>query len=134
MTDIQALPGIHRPEELHTGEYIEAWRGGRLLDAGTVSRMLPSVSMAWIVCARTGTLKLVDLETTVVVRVGDAGPRAQGAGARRGCRRRAILRSARPKGTTAEAAVTCGSDPCGPHSVRTNARAARCAISCEWQA
>jgi hypothetical protein len=56
-------------EALATGDEIEAWHNSRLLHKGRVSRTLPTMGMFWIICARTGTRKLVDLEATKIIRV-----------------------------------------------------------------
>lgn len=69
MTEVQTPSVVCRPETVCVGDEIEVWLGGRLEDTGTVSRTLPSVGMAWIVCARTGTLMLVDLADGDIVRV-----------------------------------------------------------------
>lgn len=66
-------PSIIRScEELSFGDEIEAWCFGRLIHQGTVSRTLPSVEMFWIVCARTGTRRLVDMEAAAIIRVAAA--------------------------------------------------------------
>jgi len=65
-------PVVRSCAALSVGDHIEAWCGGRLLDAGTVIRPLPSVGMAWIVCARTGAHKLVDMQGATVVRLAAA--------------------------------------------------------------
>lgn len=57
---------------LSDGDEIEAWHDGRLLHRGRVNRTLPSMGMFWIVCARTGTRQLVDLEASEVIRVAAA--------------------------------------------------------------
>lgn len=56
-------------EELTHGDEIEAWHDGRLLHTGRVSQTLPSMGMFWILCARTGARKLVDLEASEIIRV-----------------------------------------------------------------
>lgn len=55
--------------ELTHGDDIEAWHDDRLLHRGRVSQTLPSMGMFWIVCARTGTRKLVDLEASEIIRI-----------------------------------------------------------------
>lgn len=55
--------------ELSCGDQIEAWRFGRLLHRGKVSQTLPSVEMFWIICSRTGTRKLVDMEAAAILLV-----------------------------------------------------------------
>ncbi|MDQ0276723.1 hypothetical protein QO003_001026 [Arthrobacter silviterrae] len=95
-TPLEAGPTIRQPRGLRVGDTIESWRGGRLEAAGIVSRTLPSVAMAWIVCARTGTLKLVDQQTTDLVVVAAAGCGTREGAAPGGCRRRQSLRAERP--------------------------------------
>lgn len=60
---------IRTCEELTHGDEIEAWHEGRLLHRGTVSQTLPTMGMFWIVCSRTGTRKLVDLEASDIIRM-----------------------------------------------------------------
>ncbi len=60
--------------ELSYGDEIEAWRPGELLHRGRVSHTLPSVEMFWIICSRTGTRKLVDMEAVAILRI-PAAPR-----------------------------------------------------------
>jgi hypothetical protein len=60
---------IRTCEALANGDEIEAWHDGRLLHRGRVSQTLPSMGMFWIVCARTGARKLVDLEASEIIRV-----------------------------------------------------------------
>ena len=63
---------IHSFAALSIGDDIEAWRDGALLDRGRVSRTLSSVEMVWIVSARTGALKLVDLAAADIIRFSPA--------------------------------------------------------------
>lgn len=56
-------------EALSSGDEIEAWHDGRLIHKGRVSQTVPSMGMFWIVCARTGARKLVDLDASDVIRV-----------------------------------------------------------------
>jgi hypothetical protein len=60
---------IRACEALTHGDDIEAWQAGRLLHRGRVSQTLPSMGMFWIVCARTGARKLVDLEASEIIRI-----------------------------------------------------------------
>jgi hypothetical protein len=60
---------IRTCDALTHGDQIEAWHDGRLLHRGKVSQTLPSMGMFWIVCARTGARKLVDLEASEIIRV-----------------------------------------------------------------
>ena len=58
--------------ELSYGDEIEAWSLGELLHRGKVSYPLPSVEMFWIICSRTGTRKLVDMEAAAILRIAAA--------------------------------------------------------------
>lgn len=69
MTETPTTPALGSCAALLIGDEIEAWHDGRLIDVGRVSRILPTMGMVWIVCARTGTQKLVDIQTSTVVRV-----------------------------------------------------------------
>jgi hypothetical protein len=60
---------IRTCEALANGDEIEAWQNGRLLHSGRVIQTLPSMGMFWILCARTGARKLVDLEASEIIRV-----------------------------------------------------------------
>jgi hypothetical protein len=60
---------IRTCEALANGDEIEAWHNGRLIHRGRVSQTVPSMGMFWIVCARTGARKLVDLEASEICRV-----------------------------------------------------------------
>jgi hypothetical protein len=62
-------PTIQTCDALTHGDHIEAWHQGRLLHRGKVSQTLPTMGMFWIVCARTGVRKLVDLEASEIIRV-----------------------------------------------------------------
>ncbi len=77
MVATQSSP-IRSCSELSYGDEIEAWRFGKLLHRGRVSYPLPSVEMFWIICSRTGTRKLVDMEAAAILRIpatlGDARP------------------------------------------------------------
>ncbi len=69
---------IRSCSELSYGDEIEAWRFGKLLYRGRVSYPLPSVEMFWIICSRTGTRKLVDMQAADILRIpatpGEARP------------------------------------------------------------
>jgi len=71
---------IRSCSELSYGDEIEAWRFGGLLHRGRVTQTLMSVEMFWIICSRTGTRKLVEIEATDILRTaaahGGAGPAA----------------------------------------------------------
>ena len=60
---------IRSCSELSYGDEIEAWRFGKLLHRGRVNQTLPSVEMFWIICQRTGTRKLVDMEAAAILRI-----------------------------------------------------------------
>ena len=69
---------IRTCEELMHGDDIDTWQDGRLLHRGRVSQTLPSMGMFWIVCARTGARKLVELEASAIIRVSAlANPRPE---------------------------------------------------------
>lgn len=70
-----AVPGsvVRSCEELLVGDEVQVWCLGRPVHRGRVSRTLPSVEMFWIVCARTGTRQLVDMEAATIIRA-DASP------------------------------------------------------------
>lgn len=53
--------------ELSPGTQIEAWHHGRLIHLGRVSATIPSMGMFWIIDARNGTRKLLDLEALDVI-------------------------------------------------------------------
>jgi len=67
MTDGESV--IRSCEALSPGDVVEAWHDGRLIHSGRVMRILPTMGMFWILCARTGASKLVDLTASDVVRV-----------------------------------------------------------------
>jgi hypothetical protein len=73
MAVTQSSP-IRSCSELSFGDEIEAWRFGKLLHRGRVNQTLPSVEMFWIICSRTGTRKLVDMEASAILRT-PAAPR-----------------------------------------------------------
>ena len=73
MVATQSSP-IRSCSDISYGDEIEAWRYGKLLYQGRVSYPLPSVEMFWIICSRTGTRKLVDMEASAVLRM-PAAPR-----------------------------------------------------------
>lgn len=62
--------------ELSTGEEIEAWHRGRLAHRGTVASTLEEIDLFWIIDARTGARRLLDLEQLSVRRVPVAKPAA----------------------------------------------------------
>lgn len=71
---------IRSCSELSYGDEIEAWCFGKLLHRGRVNRTLPSVEMFWIICSRTGTCKLVDMEGAAILRIPAAPRDARSAG------------------------------------------------------
>jgi hypothetical protein len=84
--------------ELSSGDEIEAWRLGEMLHRGRVSYPLPSVEMFWIICSRTGTRKLVDLETAAILRIGAARGEARSAAPLPSSNRREPSKSGRNMG------------------------------------
>ena len=55
--------------ELAAGEEIEAWHRGRLAHRGTVASTLEDIDLFWIIDARTGARRLLDLEQLSVRRI-----------------------------------------------------------------
>ncbi|MFE4544785.1 hypothetical protein [Arthrobacter sp. NPDC056727] len=55
--------------ELAVGDEVEAWHRGRLAHQGTVSSTLRDIDLFWIIDARTGARRLLDLEQLSVRRV-----------------------------------------------------------------
>jgi hypothetical protein len=65
--------------ELAVGDEVEAWHRGRLAHRGTVSSTLRDLDLFWIIDARTGARRLLDLEQLSVRRV-PAGTAANAVG------------------------------------------------------
>ncbi|WP_314194932.1 hypothetical protein [uncultured Arthrobacter sp.] len=65
--------------ELAVGDEVEAWHRGRLAHRGTVSSTLRDIDLFWIIDARTGARRLLDLEQLSVRRV-PAGKAANAVG------------------------------------------------------
>ncbi len=53
--------------ELSPGTRVEAWHHGRLIHHGWDSTTIPSMGMFWIIDARHGTRKLLDVEALEVI-------------------------------------------------------------------
>lgn len=53
--------------ELAPGAEIEAWHQGRLVHRGRVTQTVPSMRMFWIIDARNGTRKLLDVDALEVI-------------------------------------------------------------------
>ena len=70
---------VQSSAELAVGDVVEAWHRGRLAHQGTVSSTLRDMDLFWIIDARTGTRRLLDLEQLSVRRV-PAGKPANGVG------------------------------------------------------
>ncbi len=62
--------------ELTVGQEIEAWHRGRLAHRGTVANTLEDIDLFWIIDARTGARRLLDLEQLSVRRVPVGKPAA----------------------------------------------------------
>ena len=62
--------------ELNVGDDIEAWHRGRLVHRGTVSSTFEQIDLFWIIDARTGARRLLDLEQLSVRRVPTGKPAA----------------------------------------------------------
>lgn len=90
---------IHSSAELSIGDEIEAWHNGKLFHRGQVSQTVASMDLFWMVDAKTGTRRLIDVEALVILRAartetlprgtvakpagaGTAGSLAAGAGSR----------------------------------------------------
>lgn len=54
--------------ELAAGDEIEAWHNGRLFHRGRVTQTVPLMELFWIVDARTGARKLLDVEALEIIR------------------------------------------------------------------
>lgn len=68
MSDYVTLE-VQSSAELAIGDQIEAWHRGRLAHQGTVSSTFQDIDLFWIIDARTGTRRLLDLEQLSVRRV-----------------------------------------------------------------
>ena len=68
---------VQSSAELAVGDVVEAWHRGRLAHSGTVSSTFRDIDLFWIIDARTGARRLLDLEQLSVRRV----PAAKAAGA-----------------------------------------------------
>ncbi|MDQ0620021.1 hypothetical protein [Arthrobacter globiformis] len=62
-------PEVRSSAELAVGDEIEAWHRGRLAHRGTVSSTFQDIGLFWIIDARTGTRRLLDLEQLSVRRI-----------------------------------------------------------------
>lgn len=65
--------------QLATGDEVEAWHNGKLFHRGRVTQTIPLMELFWILDARTGARKLLDVEALEIVRRGPAlglGPNA----------------------------------------------------------
>lgn len=62
--------------ELNVGDDIEAWHRGRLVHRGTVSSTFEQIDLFWIIDARTGARRLLDLEQLRVRRFPGRKPAA----------------------------------------------------------
>ena len=69
--------------ELAAGDEIEAWHRGRLAYRGRVVSTLADIDLFWIIDARTGARRLLDLEQLSVRRVPAGRPAAAVGNARR---------------------------------------------------
>ncbi|WP_395398518.1 hypothetical protein ACHMXB_11860 [Arthrobacter sp. UC242_113] len=75
----QEMFEVRSGAELAVGDEIEAWHRGRLAHRGTVSSTFQDIDLFWIIDARTGTRRLLDLEQLSVRRVA-AGEAANAVG------------------------------------------------------
>jgi hypothetical protein len=60
---------VQSSAELAVGDEVEAWHRGRLAHQGTVSSTFRDIDLFWIIDARTGARRLLDLEQLSVRRV-----------------------------------------------------------------
>lgn len=58
--------------ELAAGDEIEAWHNGKLFYRGRVTQTIPLMELFWILDARTGARKLLDVEALEIVRCAPA--------------------------------------------------------------
>lgn len=65
---------VQSSAELAVGDEIEAWHRGRVAHRGTVSSTFRDIDLFWIIDARTGTRRLLDLEQLSVRRVAAGNP------------------------------------------------------------
>ncbi|MFF2316415.1 hypothetical protein ACFVTE_09115 [Arthrobacter sp. NPDC058097] len=70
---------VQSSAELAIGDQVEAWHRGRLAHQGTVTSTIQDIDLFWIIDARTGTRRLLDLEQLSVRRV-PAGKSASAVG------------------------------------------------------
>jgi hypothetical protein len=84
----QGMPEVRSGAELAVGDEIEAWHRGRLAHRGAVSSTLPDIGLFWIIDARTGTRRLLDLEQLSVRRL-QTGKAANAVGHSKGAGRAA---------------------------------------------
>ena len=72
----QDMLEVRSGAELAAGDEIEAWHRGRLAHRGTVSSTFRDIDLFWIIDARTGARRLLDLEQLSVRRVPAGKPAA----------------------------------------------------------
>lgn len=60
---------VQSSAELAVGDQVEAWHRGRLSHRGTVSSTFQDIDLFWIIDARTGARRLLDLEQLSVRRI-----------------------------------------------------------------
>jgi hypothetical protein len=65
----QDMLEVRSGADLAVGDEIEAWHRGRLAHQGTVSSTFRDIDLFWIIDARTGARRLLDLEQLSVRRV-----------------------------------------------------------------
>jgi hypothetical protein len=116
---------IRSCSELSYGDEIEAWCFGKLPHRGRVNRTLPSVEMFWIICSRTGTRKLVDMDGAAILRIPAAPRDAKSAGPpssstwRESCRSgRNMCQRVQPDAVGATQKATHGQVPEGNDNLR----------------
>ncbi|KRE54852.1 hypothetical protein ASG92_24390 [Arthrobacter sp. Soil736] len=62
-------PIVREWAQLSAGEEIEAWHNGRIFHRGSVIGMVPDLGLFWIMDARTGGRKLLDMAEFEIIRV-----------------------------------------------------------------
>jgi hypothetical protein len=54
--------------ELSYGDVVDAWHNGRLYHHGRVTKTYPGMGLFWILDARTGTRRLLDVDALEIIR------------------------------------------------------------------
>jgi hypothetical protein len=94
--------------ELAAGEEIEAWHRGRLAHRGTVASTLEEIDLFWIIDARTGARRLLDLEQLSVRRIPVMKPAAAVGNLKPAAAAKAKSAAARPQAAARTPAAAVG--------------------------